>query len=562
MMSMNSKLAETRARLGLPETVDLTAYNNITQIFAEAVQKYPNLPAVTSLGQTLTYAELDELASRFATYLEQHTDLQPGDRMAVQLPNLIQYHVVLFAALRLGIVVVNTNPLYTERELYHQIKDSGAKAIMVLANVIDPLKKLLAKGEVQLEKVIVTELADLHSWPKRVVINAGAKYLKKMVPGYSDVPNMVTFREALAAVDQINFTPTTAKDDDLAMLQYTGGTTGVAKAAMLTHSNLIANVVQALTIFDTYGLKEGQENCIMPLPLYHIYSFTVNMFLMNRGTHIILIPDPRNIPALVKAIKRYKMTAFNGINPLFISLCQNPDFKAMDFSGLKMTLSGGMALTSYAADLWQEVTGQPIYQGYGLTETSPIVSVNPGGGNRIGTIGVPVPSTEVKLADQNEEGGPGELCIRGPQVMKGYWNRPDATEKVIDADGWFHSGDIAEILEDGYIKIVDRKKDMIIVSGFNVYPNEIEDELSKHPDVLECAAIGLPDDRSGELIKMFVVSSNPNLTAEQLRTFCKEKMTAYKVPKLIEFREDLPKTNVGKVLRRELRDEELAKQQS
>jgi long-chain acyl-CoA synthetase len=558
--SMQEAFIKIRETLGVAETIDCSQYKNLVDLFEQSAIRYADQPAMTSIGHTLMYQELDQLSAQFAAYLQHHTDLQPGDRVALQLPNLIQYPVVLFGVLRAGMMVVNTNPLYTERELKHQLKDSGAKAMVVLANVVQTVKNILP--ETNLEQLIVTELADLHPLPKRLVVNTAAKYIKRMVPEYDDIDIVIHLNEALQLGGEQAFQPIAAELDDIAVLQYTGGTTGVAKGAMLTHGNLLANVLQGMPIFDTYEMDEGGENCIMPLPLYHIYTFTVCMIMMVRGSHIILIPDPRQFKALIRAMRDYKMTSFNGINPLFISLCQHPEFKKLDFSALKMTLSGGMALTSYAAELWEQTTGKPIYQGYGLTETSPIVAINPGSGNRIGTIGIPVSSTEVKLIDQSEPGGAGELCVRGPQVMKGYWQRPEATAEAIDAEGWFCTGDIAEFSDDGYIKIVDRKKDMIIVSGFNVYPNEIEDVVSQHPDVMECAAIGLPHEKSGEVIKLFVVSSNSDLTAEALKAYCKKSLTGYKVPSNYEFCDELPKSNVGKVLRRKLRERELEQSKS
>lgn len=554
--SVQENIARLREQLGIPAEIDSKRYRNLLHLFGNVVERHAQRDALTSIGHTLSYAELDQHAREFALYLQQHTDLQPGDRLAIQMPNLIQYPVVLLGALRAGLVVVNTNPLYREHELQHQLQDSGARALVVLANVIDTARAVLPDSPV--DYVIVTELADLHTPAKRFIVNKAAKYLKRLVPDYDDIDNVVGFRDALE-LGRHSEQPLVSVDpdsNDLAVLQYTGGTTGRAKGAMLSHGNLVANILQGMAVFDTYRMEDGRETLILPLPMYHIYSFTVGMIMMLRGSHTVLIPDPRDVDSLVKTMRKYPMSGFVGINPLFIKLCQHEEFKQLDFSGLKMTLSGGMALTAYAAELWQQVTANPIYEGYGLTETSPIVAVNPGGANRPGTIGLPIASTEVKLADQEQADGPGELCVRGPQVMLGYWQNAEATASVIDAEGWFHTGDIAVIEPDGYLRIVDRKKDMIIVSGFNVYPNELENTITGHPDVVECAAIGVPDQVSGEEIKLFVVSSNPQLDSETLKQWCRQQMTGYKVPEYIEFVDELPKSNVGKVLRRVLREQE------
>jgi len=533
---------------------------SILDVFSSACAKFGDRPAFTCLGQTLSIAEIDRLSGRFASYLQHHTDLEPGDRIAVQLPNILQYPVVIFGALRAGLVIVNTNPLYTHRELKHQLNDSGAKAMVVLANIADTAAQVIA--ETGVKQVIVTEIADLHSALKRVLINSVAKYIKKMVPEFS-FANQVNFRDAMSKGAQQPHQDVQRKPDDVAVLQYTGGTTGVAKGAMLTNCNLVANMEQVREALGD-SMKEGEELYVAPLPLYHIYAFTIHcMCLFSTGSHSLLIPNPRDIPAFVKTLKGVRFTGFAGLNTLFNGLMRNPEFAELDFSKLHTTASGGMALTRDTAKRWEQMTGCVVTEGYGMTETSPVVSFNPADAVQLGTVGLPVPATEVKVVDENgndlPNNSPGELCVRGPQVMKGYWERPEATADTIDSDGWLHTGDMAVIQDDGYIKIVDRKKDMIIVSGFNVYPNEIEDVVSAHDKVAEAAAIGIPNEKSGEQVKLFVVKADPSLTEEEVVAYCRENMTAYKVPKQVEFREDLPKTNVGKILRRELRDEELKK---
>ncbi|PCF93654.1 AMP-binding protein [Vreelandella nigrificans] len=540
-----------------PALEGLDQYDSVTDVFHSAVKRFKEKPAFTCMGKTLTFSDLDRLSADFAAWLQHETDLVPGDRIAIQLPNVLQFPVAVFGALRAGLVVVNTNPLYTEREMAHQFKDSNAKAIVILANMADKLEKVLDKTEIK--HVLVTQLADLHDVPKRWLINAVVKHVKKMVPAYS-LPSAVSFRDALKKGASLSHTEVSRSLDDLAALQYTGGTTGMPKGAMLTHCNLVANMLQARAAIGEH-LTDGEELVIAPLPVYHIYTFTVNcLFLMETGNHSLLITNPRDLPSFVKELKGLPFTGFIGLNTLFNALCNRDDFKQLDFSKLKLTISGGMALTKAAAQRWEETTGCSIAEGYGLTETSPIVSFNPTNAIQLGTIGKPVAGTSVKVVDADGNdvalGDPGELCVQGPQVMKGYWQREEETRNSIDEDGWFHTGDIAILQEDGYIRIVDRKKDMILVSGFNVYPNEIEDVVAAHPDVLEAAAVGVPDENAGEAIKLFVVTKNSQLDAETLRSWCKKELTGYKVPKYVEFRDELPKTNVGKVLRRQLRDEE------
>ncbi|MBN7768915.1 long-chain fatty acid--CoA ligase [Marinobacter daepoensis] len=541
---------------GIPREIDLNKYKNMVDVFEKAVQKYADKPAFTAVGVTLTYRDLDTQSRNFAAWLQNKTDLKPGDRIAVQMPNITQYPVVVFGAMRAGLIVVNTNPLYTTREMEHQFNDSGAKALVVLANMADKAEKVLPHTSV--EHVIVTEVADMHSPLKRTLMNAVVKHLKKMVPAFN-IPGARKLPAVLSAGAREKYTPIDIKLDDLAVLQYTGGTTGVAKGAMLTHANLVANLTQVRPMLEDQ-VDEGKEVVIAPLPLYHIYSFTLNCGIMlEAGAHNILIPNPRDIPGFVKELQKQKFSAFIGLNTLFVALCNNEEFQDLDFSGLKLTASGGMALTSDTAKMWQRVTGCEISEGYGMTETSPVVTFNPRSAIQLGTIGLPIPSTVVKTIDDdgNETpiGEPGELCVKGPQVMRGYWQRPDDTQKSFTDDGFLKTGDVALIQEDGYIRIVDRKKDMIIVSGFNVFPNEIEDVVTSHPKVVECAAVGIPDAKSGEAVKVYVVPTKEGVAANELKEFCRERLTAYKVPKHFEFREELPKSNVGKILRRELRDE-------
>jgi long-chain acyl-CoA synthetase len=544
----------------IPREVDLKKYKNMVDVFEQAVKKFSDKPAFTAVGVTLTYRDLDTQSRNFAAWLQNKTDLKPGDRIAVQMPNITQYPVIVFGAMRAGLIVVNTNPLYTTREMEHQFNDSGAKALVVLANMADNAEKVLPHTGI--EHVIVTEIADMHSPIKRTLMNAVVKHVKKMVPSYS-LPNAHKLPAVLSAGAREKFTPVDINLDDLAVLQYTGGTTGVAKGAMLTHANLVANLTQVRPMMEDQ-VEEGKEVVIAPLPLYHIYSFTLNCGIMlEAGAHNVLIPNPRDIPGFVKEMQKQKFSAFIGLNTLFVALCNNEDFQDLDFSGLKLTASGGMALTSDTAKMWERVTGCEISEGYGMTETSPVVTFNPRSAIQIGTIGLPIPSTVVKTIDDegNETpiGEPGELCVKGPQVMRGYWQRPEDTQKSFTDDGFLKTGDVALIQEDGYIRIVDRKKDMIIVSGFNVFPNEIEDVVTSHPKVVECAAVGIPDAKSGEAVKVYVVPTKEGVTANELKEFCRERLTAYKVPKHFEFRDELPKSNVGKILRRELRDEANAK---
>lgn len=553
--ALQSVINDQLTSLGIPTSVDIHQYPNIISLFEEALLKHADRKACTSLGHDLTYAELDRLSGRFAAWLQQEAGLEQGDRVAIQMPNLIQYLVVVLGTLRAGMVVVNTNPLYTERELEHQFNDAEVKLLVVQANVADTAAKVLPRTGVK--KVVVTEIADLHPQPRRFLINFVVKHVKKLVPAFS-IPGALGLREVLAAGASLELEPVQPARDALAMLQYTGGTTGVAKGAMLSHGNLVSNVLQCDAFFASHRLEGAGDVFMQPLPVYHIYAFTASMYSLYVGAQTVFIPNPRDLASVVKAFADYRPRLFCGLNTLFVALSNDPDFRALDFSALKVTLSGGMALTEAAAQEWEQVTGCKISEGYGLTETSPVATSNPGYAQQLGTIGLPLPLTEVKVVDEQgaelPPGEAGELCIRGPQVMMGYWQRPDATAEVLDQDGWFATGDVAIIQPDGYLRIVDRKKDMIVVSGFNVYPNELEDVLTKHPGVLECAAVGMPDPTAGEVITMFVVRKDPALTEAQVRDYCREHLTAYKVPKRVEFRDELPKTNVGKILRRALRD--------
>lgn len=547
--------------VGVESEINPDEYRNVQAVLKASCERFADKPAFSNLGRTLTYGELYELSGEFAAYLQHHTDLQPGDRIAVQLPNLLQYPVVVFGALRAGLIVVNTNPLYTAREMEHQFNDSGAKALVCLANMAHLAEEVVPKTGIR--HVVITEVGDMLPTVKRLLVNAVIKHVKKMVPSY-DLPKAVKLNDALVQGRNKRTSEADPESDDIAVLQYTGGTTGVAKGAMLTHRNLVSNMLQCRGLMGT-ELGSGCETMVAPLPLYHIYAFTFHcMTMMLIGAHNVLITNPRDLPAFVKDLRKYRFTGFVGLNTLFVALCNNEEFRKLDFSGLKATFSGGMALQLAAAERWQQVTGCSICEGFGMTETSPVVSVNPFSGIQIGTIGIPMPSTQCKVIDDEGNelpiGATGELCVKGPQVMKGYWQRPEATAEVLDGQGWLKTGDIGIIQDDGYMRIVDRKKDMILVSGFNVYPNELEDVLATLPGVLQCAAIGIPDEKSGEAIKLFVVvKPGESLTKEQVMQHMHDNVTGYKRPKTVEFRDSLPTTNVGKILRRELRDEELRK---
>ena len=543
---------------GIPATIDIGQYRSIIDVLDYSTRKYADKTAFSNLGHELTYSQLYELSGHFCSYLQNHTDLHPGDRIAIMLPNVLQYPVAVFGALRAGLIVVNTNPLYTEREMEHQFRDSGAKALVVLANMAQLAEKVIAKTAIK--HVVVTEVGDMLPPIKRTLVNFVVKYVKKMVPDYS-LPSAVAFTKALKLGSSHSCVNVRRENDDVAILQYTGGTTGVAKGAMLTHRNILSNMFQVKASVGG-NLIDGEELIIAPLPLYHIFAFTVHcMVAVLLGAHNLLITNPRDMKAFIKDLQGKPFSMFVGLNTLFIGLMNQTAFRRLDFSNLKNTVSGGMALQLDTAERWESLTGSRICEGYGMTETSPVVSLNPMGNIKLGTIGLPVPSCELKIVDDDDNelpiGSVGELCVKGPQVMKGYWQSKQATQEVMP-NGWLHTGDIARIDDDGYVTIVDRKKDMICVSGFNVYPNELEDVLATHPDVSQCAAIGVPDKRSGEVVKMFVVRKHSGLTGDDVVSFFRNNVTGYKVPKLVEFREELPTTNVGKILRRQLRDEELA----
>lgn len=535
---------------------DLTA-RSLLENWQQAVVDSSLHPAYTCLGQTLTYGEVDQLSRRVASYFQKKLKLSAGDRIAVQLPNLIQYPVVAVAAWKLGLVIVNTNPMYTVRELVHQFNDSGVKAVVVLDQFYETLCQALP--DTGIEHVIVTRPVDLLPQPRNMLLSGAMKLMGKR----PSLPRGQYIRFSEMLTGGSNYISHKATIDDVCALQYTGGTTGASKGVMLTQSCLVSNIAQSLRVISILDKPITHSIAVAPLPIYHIYAYSLCMGLMpaTRG-HTILIPDPRNIPLFVRAIKKFKFEIFIGLNSLFVGLLENKDFKQLDFSKLRMTMSGGMALMESVANDWQAATGCIVSEGYGMTESSPVISMNPSGFEKIGTAGIPIPGTDIKVIDENgveqEVGGVGELCVRGPQVMAGYWQREEQTAEVI-VDGWLHTGDIVTVDEDGYIKIVDRLKDMIIVSGFNVYPNELEQALTLHPAVSQCAAIGVADNKAGEVVKMFVVTTDSELTEAQVIDFCKENMAGYKVPKFVEFRNELPMTNVGKVLRKDLKAEESSK---
>ncbi len=548
-------MASGRSEIGwIPEDINPYGFKTIPDLFDYCSKNFGHKPAFTSLGKTITYNELSELASAFAHFLQTETDLKPGDRIAIQLPNLVQYPVVFFGSLLAGMIVANTNPLYTSHEMEYQFKDSGAKALIIYQCMAANAEKILANTDI--ETVILVQAADLHGFLKRNLIHFVIDKVKKMQPPFN-LPQALSLRKILDKHKGKKHTRVETTSASIAALQYTGGTTGLSKGAKLTHANLISNMLQALPCISESG-HDWAETSILPLPLYHIYAFTLAQTVMLSGGHGILIPNPRDIPGFVKELKNWQITAFVGLNTLFIALCREPSFESLDFSKFRVTSSGGMALTHAAADRWEQITGCTITEGYGLTETSPMVTINPPGAQQIGTIGLPLPHTRIRIIDTSgndvEEGKDGELCVWGPQVMPGYWQKDKETEDAFTDDGYFKTGDIAVLHRDGFLSIADRAKDIIIVSGFNVYPNEVEEVATQHPDIVECAAIGIPDDITGESVKLFVVTSNKDLSAEEIRKWCRDKLTGYKVPKTVAFTDELPKTNVGKILRRSLRD--------
>jgi long-chain acyl-CoA synthetase len=540
---------------GVPADVDVTAYASLKDILEKSCGRFADLPAYGNMGVSITYRELDALSRDFGAWLQNTAGLKKGDRVAIMLPNLLQYPVALFGALRAGMTVVNTNPLYTARELEHQLKDSGASAIVVLENFAHTLEEVV--GRTAVKTVVTTQIGDLFPGFKRMLTNLVVKHVKKMVPAWN-LPQAIAFNDVLEEGRGQSLADVPLTPDDLAFLQYTGGTTGVAKGAMLTHRNLVANL-QQVSPWIARNLADGKETALIPLPLYHVFALTVNLVFMKIGAHIILVTNPRDIPALIHLLKKTPITAMIGVNTLYNALLNAPVFSEVNVRSLKLAAAGGMAVQRAVAQRWKAATGVTLIEGYGLTETSPIAIANPLNLDEwSGNIGLPIPSTEAAILDDAGKelpvGQVGEIAIRGPQVMKGYWQRPEETAKVFTADGWFRTGDMGFMDEEGYFKITDRKKDMIVVSGFKVFPNEIEDVVMEHPGVLEVAAIGVPDERSGEAVKIVVVRNDPALTESELLEHCRQNLTNYKVPKVVEFRsEPLPKTNIGKILRRELR---------
>ena len=542
---------------GVKTEIDETLYQSIPDVFRQSVEKFSHQPAFQNMGKTLTYAEVGKLAEDFASYLQNVLKLPRGERVAIMLPNLLQYPIALFGILQAGLVAVNTNPLYTPRELEHQLKDSGATTIIVLENFANTLELVLPRT--QIKHVIVASVGEMFGFFKGTLMNFVLRKVKKMVPEYR-ISDTIPFQTALKEGAAHTFRPVSLTREDTALLQYTGGTTGVAKGAILSHGNICANMQQAAEWIVNL-LRPGKETVIAALPLYHIFALTVNLMIFTQaGSKIILITNPRDMKSFIGDMKKERVSVFVGVNTLFNGMVNQSDFATVDFSSLKLTLGGGMSTQKAVAEKWKNITGTPIVEAYGLTEASPGVCANPLNiPAYTGGIGLPIPSTEIELrdADGNEvaQGQPGELWVRGPQVMQGYWNRPEETAKVLDSRGFLATGDIAVMDEKGWFKLVDRKKDLIVVSGFNVYPNEVEDVAASHPKVLEAACIGVSSPKTGEALKLFIVKKDESLTAEELIAFCRTELTAYKVPKDIEFRDELPKSNVGKILRRELRKE-------
>ncbi|EFM90387.1 long-chain-fatty-acid--CoA ligase FadD [Actinobacillus pleuropneumoniae] len=546
---------------GSPKTINVTPYDSLLEMFESAVRKHPDIPAYINMGKVLTFRKLEERSRAFAAYLQNELRLEKGDRIALMMPNLLQYPIALFGALRAGLVVVNVNPLYTPRELEHQLNDSGAKAIVVVSNFAATLEKIVF--ETSVKHVILTRMGDQLSFGKRTLVNFVVKYVKKLVPKYK-LPHAVSFREALSIGKQRQYVKPSLYREDLAFLQYTGGTTGVAKGAMLSHGNLVANLMQAKWVAEPLLRNSRECIAVIPLPLYHVFALSVNCLLfIELGITGLLITNPRDIPSFVKELKKYKVVALTGVNTLFNALLNNEQFKEIDFSHLKLSVGGGASIQSAVAKRWHDATDCHIIEGYGMTECSPLIAATRSDSvEHTGSIGVPVPNTDIRIVDDEGNDVPigerGELWVKGPQVMQGYWQRPQDTADVLK-DGWMATGDIVVMGEDLNLRIVDRKKDMIIVSGFNVYPNEIEEVVAHNPKVNEIVAIGIPSKSSGEAIKIFVTKKDESLTREELRTYCRQYLTGYKIPREIEFRDELPKSNVGKILRRVLRDEELAK---
>ncbi len=547
---------------GVPANIDESQYATLVDYIKDKSTAFAKRPAFSCMGKTMTYKEIDALSDQMGAYLN-YRGLQPGDHVALMMPNLLQYPIALFGCVKAGLTIVNTNPLYTPREMEHQFVDSEVKAIIIAENFCSNLEKILPKT--QIKTIITTSIGEMLGSVKGMLVDTAIKHVKRMVPSY-ELANTVKFKEALKQGKKFKLPKFENDPERVVVLQYTGGTTGVSKGAMLTNKNLVANMLQLKAFMDPYIEGDGSDQVVLcPLPLYHIYAFTCNcLAMMSHGAHNILVTNPRDIDSLVKEFTKYKITGMTGVNTLYNALNNNEDFKALDFSKLTQSSAGGTALQKKVADEWEAITGSQLSEGYGMTEASPVVTSNPRDDIRQGTIGVPIPSTDVRIVDDSGNplpvGSVGELQVKGPQVMKGYYNRPEATAKTITPEGWLNTGDIASMDEEGYFKIVDRKKDMILVSGFNVYPNEIEDVVSRHVKIDEVAAIGIPDDKSGEVVKIFVTLKDSTLKKDELKAYCKEQLTGYKVPKHIEYVKELPKSTVGKILRRELRDKELLKQ--
>lgn len=543
---------------GVPYEIDPEHYTSLVQMYEESFKKFSDLISYENIGSKITYRQLDILSMNFAKFLQNKLNMKKGDRIAIQMPNLMQYPIALIGAHRAGMVVVNTNPLYTPREMEHQFCDSGAKAIVILENFASNLQEIISRTSI--EHVIIAKIGDVLGGLKGMIVNFVVKHFKKMVPEYK-IAGSIPFKNTIRTAPDKSFQDPELSPDDLAFLQYTGGTTGVSKAAMLTHRNLIANMEQIHKVI-VPKIVEREEVVITALPFYHVFALTVNCLAMLKvGARNILITNPRDFPAFIRELRKYKFTLFTGVNTLFNALMNQEDFHKLDFSHFKISVAGGMAVQKSVSERWKEITGLPIVEGYGLTETSPVLSVNPiDGTERIGTIGIPVPSTEIKIVDENGKevpvGDRGELYAKGPQLMKGYWMKEEETKEVFSGE-WIKTGDIGIMDHDGFFRIVDRKKEMILVSGFNVYPNEVEDVIAGHPKVLEVGVIGVPDEKSTEVVKCFIVKKDDTLTEEEIKDYCRKNLTAYKRPRYIEFRNELPKSNVGKILRRILKEHEL-----
>lgn len=544
---------------GIPANINVDKYGSLVEMFDNVFKKYKDMPAFTCMGSTITFGELDKKSRLFGAFLLQR-GLEKGDKIALMMPNLLQYPIALFGALRAGIIVVNTNPLYTPREMEHQFTDADVKGIVIAENFAHNLEKII--GKTKIKTVVVTSIGEMHGFFKKRMVNFAVRTLKRMVPAFN-LPNSINFSTAMKEGKKYDYEIHNGAPDDVILLQYTGGTTGVSKGAMLTNRNLVANMEQIQAWMMPF-MTQPSQIALSPLPMYHIFAFTVNcLALMSVGTQTVLVTNARDIGSIIKEFKKHKITLFTGVNTLYNALLNHKDFATCDFSSLKITVGGGMAVQTAVAEKWKIVTDCHLAEGFGMTETSPVVTVNPLDDSlQLGSIGLPLPSTDVRIVNEDGQslgvGEIGEIQVQGPQVMKGYYNRPEETAKTITSDGWLNTGDIGKMNEDGFFSIVDRKKDMILVSGFNVYPNEVEDVIAHHPKVLEVAAIGVPSEKSGEAVKVFVIKKDTSLKESEVIDYCRESLTGYKVPKHVEFRDDLPKSNVGKILRRVLKDQEIS----